>query len=84
MTGDQRINLAELRELSRLTFPQVVGEQLLALVEAVEAAQRVNRIYEGLRTDENDGTFALWSEDDLVAALHALDPVLRPFGEPSP
>jgi hypothetical protein len=51
----------------------------LAMLDVVEAAHRVDEIYEGLRTDANDGEFALWSEGDLLKALHALRPPLARF-----
>jgi hypothetical protein len=50
--------------------------ELDPLLDCVDAAQKVDEIYEGLRTDATDGEFSLWSEDDLVAALHALRPAL--------
>ena len=47
-------------------------------LERIEAqARRVEKVYEGLRTDASDGTFALWTEDDLVRELHRLGDVLR-------
>lgn len=51
------------------TSEKSVGRDPQAILDA---ASEVARIYEGLRLDANDGEFALWSEDDLVAALHAL------------
>lgn len=73
-----RDKLAEIK--AQAGGPQVLmtirRSDVLALVEIAEAAREVDRIYEGLRTDENDGEFALWSEDALVAALHALRPAL--------
>jgi len=41
------------------------------------ALERIDGIYEGLRTDANDGEFALWTEDDLVAELHKVRALLR-------
>lgn len=38
----------------------------------VSDALEVSRIYEGLRTDANDGEFALWKEEQLIVALHKL------------
>jgi hypothetical protein len=38
----------------------------------IAMARTVWRVYDGLRLDANDGEFALWSEDDLIVALHAL------------
>jgi hypothetical protein len=38
----------------------------------IAMARTVWRVYDGLRLDDNDGEFALWSEDDLIVALHAL------------
>ena len=78
MSGDRLAEIeAELREAWLLTVPVHISYvNLEALVEIAKAARLVDRIYEGLRTDENDGEFALWSEDQLVAALHALRPAL--------
>lgn len=56
---------------------EVFMRALPYLLDVAEAAETVDRIYEGLRTDANDGEFALWSEDDLVAALHKLRPALH-------
>lgn len=49
------------------------------LLQIAKAAQDVERIYEGLRQGADDGEFALWSEDDLIVALHNLRPALEAF-----
>jgi hypothetical protein len=70
----------EIGEAWRQAYLDRMREKIEAerrLSELEQAAGRVDEIYEGLRTDANDGTFALWSEDDLVAALHELGNVRR-------
>jgi hypothetical protein len=49
------------------------------LLTIARAAHKVDEIYEGLRTDASDGEFSIWSEDDLMVALHALRPALADF-----
>lgn len=48
--------------------------------DVIAAAMDVWEIYDGLCKDANDGTFALWSEDDLQAALVNLGKALGHVG----
>lgn len=61
----------------RTTVLDALAARLEAAERIVTQARRVDRVYEGLRTDESDGSFALWSVDDLVRELHRLGDVLR-------
>ena len=66
---------AEAAESNAQVFHDEWDKSLARAVRAeavVEAAKRVDVIYEGLRMDANDGSFALWSELDLCGALHDL------------
>jgi hypothetical protein len=47
------------------------------------ALEKIDRVYEGLRLGEHDGEFDLWSEDDLVRALHGIRAVLAGSPEPT-
>ena len=67
------VHFAVVRSIAREALAAVGRDpQPQETAAILDAASEVARIYEGLRLDANDGEFALWSEDDLVAALHAL------------
>lgn len=68
--------------MKRYEYTQVTFATPQARVKFSEAclenrARDVERIYEGLRQDANDGEFALWTMDDLVVALHELGDEIR-------
>ena len=48
--------------------------------DVISAAMDVWEVYDGLCKDANDGTFALWSEEDLQAALVNLGRALGHVG----
>ena len=48
--------------------------------DVIAAAVDVWEIYDGLCQDASDGTFALWSEDDLIVALQKLGKALGRVG----
>jgi len=67
-------------------YTQIIFKTPEARVAYSEAAlevkaEKVVKIYEGLRVDANDGEFAFWSEDDLVVALHDLSDEVRWLAE---
>ncbi len=57
----------------------VSPDVVLAMLEAVEKAQAVDDVFNGLAMDENDGEFALWSQDDLIGAIFAMRKALQTF-----
>lgn len=61
----------------RMLLDGLEVDSIRTLKAILDAARKATRIYFGLAHDENDGEFALWREDDLVAALHELGMLLR-------
>ena len=60
-----------------LTLRDVLPE----LLSVVEAAQKAEHEYELCRQGADDGEFALWSEERLYTALHALHTPLAALEE---
>lgn len=77
----EQFDLADSRTVEAIHALRAAEARVEAQRAVVEAARAVDRIYEGLRVDANDGTFSLWTEDDLVAALHELRPALAALPE---
>jgi hypothetical protein len=90
--NDERLATIRKRSAEGRTVRLSDVDYLLAALVAVRAErdgfkaklERLDRIYEGLRTDANDGEFALWSEDDLVAELHSIRAAVSSPGEETP
>lgn len=56
----------------RLLLDGLEVESIHGLKATLDAAREVSKVYAGLCADASDGEFALFSEDELIAALHRL------------